>query len=300
MGVLVNCRLTANSLVAVANLAALLLSASLGASSTLTVEKMFEAHASNDHNPFYLGVDAKLGTELGEAGASQLAARMAAEKDEERLRLLASAIAYAGGKAAIEALQAKSVAKYPWARGMTFLVAPSARSEGMIQPLIRAVDQPRDEYSARTQAALSLALLKDKRAIPSLRRMAGERLGDSSAAKAAVTWIELPQATVKFEASSRDDDLLAAILPFYPPDSDPRLALLCDGIRTWRLGSDGWGVVPGCSQGASKVVLETFRSSDGLRAVAAVSVQGAVGYNYLLRKHGDRWAVVGIRHTWIA
>lgn len=292
MGVLVNCRLAASSLVVVTNLAALLLSASLGASPTLTVEKMFEVHASNDHNPFHLGVDAKLGIELGEAGVSQLAARMVGEKDEERLRLLASAIAYAGGNAAIEALQAKSVAKYPWAKGMAFLVAPSARSGRMIQPLIRAVDEPRDEYSAKTQAALSLGLLKDKRAIPSLRRMAGEGLGDSSTAKAALTWIEGPQAKVAFEASHRDDALLAAILPFYPPDVDPRLALLCDGTRTWRRGADGWNLVAGCVQGARKVSVEAFRSRDGLRAVAAVSVQGAAGYNYSLRKRGDRWVVV--------
>jgi hypothetical protein len=262
-----------------------------------------------------LGREIKLAVELGDSVLPALDGRLEKVNGEDEYRRIGYAIAYIGGSSAVSSLQANAFrSPSVTTKALLAFSAPSAPSEDLITTLVSYLDAPHlgDSWIAIVQSAYSLGIMRVRSALPALQAAADEPPGKSSfassAAKQAISWINGPNAIIKFLVSSSNDDLLRAIVASGLPTLDRR-SLWCEHSkprRTWRKERESWIVEPGCRRRSNtpSIYLDAFRSSDGTRAVISVGfslgMKDGAGYNFVLHRRGDQWQVVGLQPKWVA
>jgi hypothetical protein len=255
---------------------------------------------------------ATLATELGEAAVPMLIRRLKSATTDEDRRSTATALAYIGGHAAVEALEQRvTITPASWAKMPLYFAATSAPSRKLVAALISGLEGPHygDEWPEMVAAAYSLGIMREKEAVPELQKSANIDKGFASeAARYALEWIRNPAPTVSIHAPAANDDLVRALIQAGLP-APSRFTNLCEGVtppRTWKQADGGWVIDPGCTSESRKrqVTMTTYRSTDGLRAIVSIGfVFGpldGVGYDYVLRKVGKAWVVTGLLFTWVS
>lgn len=255
----------------------------------------------------------KLAVELGNVALPQLVSRLEKASSDHEREGFATAIAYIGGASAISSLKAAALrSSSRQLKGRFAFAIPSAPSRELIDLLESYLQGPHlgESWPLIVQSAYSLGILRARAAVPALHAAADERekyaTFASGAARDALDWIAGPDVSVKFLASSPNDDLLQAVLSSGVPTINRRSSW-CERSagRSWKRVQGNWIVEAGCSRGKEPTVdFDAFRASDGMRAVVAVGfhlgrLDGA-GYNYLLQKRGDQWTVTGLEFTWVS
>lgn len=256
----------------------------------------------------------KLAVELGDSAIPALARRLDTARGEERQRV-ETAIAYIGGTRAVRLLQ-QQVSLSPSAptKGLLSFAVPSAPTTELSTTLISFLKGPHfgSDWFPIEQSAYSLGVMRERSAIAALRAAAQTENEPSnfasSAAKEALAWIQGSPVRIRFLVLSSDDDLLRSIVASGLP-SLGRSTSWCENdsvSRTWQKTSSGWVVKGGClvDPNTPEISFSGYRSSDGRRAVVAVAFslgpKDGAGYNYVLRRYGTHWKVVGLQPTWVS
>jgi hypothetical protein len=280
-----------------------------------SVQSLLKSIAENPDYFSHNHIDTKisLAVELGKAALPQLEARLEKANNDQEREALGAAIAYIGGASAISSLKAavERSSSLQLKDRVAFAI-PSEPSKELIDLLESYLQGPHlgDSWPVIVQSAYSLGIMRAREAVPVLRATADQHENYSTfasgAARDAIDWVAGPDVTVKFLASSPNDDLLQAVLSSGVPTINRRSAW-CERSagRSWNRVQRSWIVEPGCSHGKEPTIgFDAFRSSDGMRAVVAIGfhlgpLDGA-GYNYLLEKRGDQWVVTGLEFTWVS
>jgi hypothetical protein len=257
----------------------------------------------------------KLAVELGESALPALSSLLAKATSDEEHQNVGNVIAYIGGSTAVQILQMDALrSPSVISKSALALAAPSNPSKEVVALLVGYLDGPQlgDSWFPIVQSAYSLGIVRESAAVPSLLAVVDQRGAystfASSAAQDALDWINGPDVTIKFVVSSSNDDLIRAIVASGLP-TITRRSSWCEHStqrRGWRKTQRDWIVDAGCALDFDKaqIYLEAYRSSDGMRAVVAVgfhlSPKDGKGYNYILRRYGDQWKVIGLRPTWVS
>jgi hypothetical protein len=276
-------------------------------------ELLAAVQSDRDDDPPGLAKTTRLATEVGEAAVPHLARLLVSTSDASTRRRVSWALAYVGGSGSVSVLQGQATASADTSAKapLLFAIPSTAPSEKSIGLLVNSLNGPHygDEWFPIVQAAISLGILREKSAVAALQRAADKKQGfASSAAEMALRWIGGATFNLIAQTRSEGDDLLEAAFK-YPLAEFSRFARLCEtgrNRRLWRRSDSTWIIEPGCAENATNpsVVVETYRSTDGARAVMAIgftagSLDGA-GYNIVFRRRGNAWAVVGISPTWVS
>jgi hypothetical protein len=254
--------------------------------------------------------------ELGGSAVPMLSKALSDRDDLERRYYAAHYLALVGGNEArdILILDYQSTLDPMIKTALTLCMASTGTGKD-IEFLIEALEgevfnNDGDRISDPEVAALSLGVLRAKKALEPLRFRAANSDDQIAAATAAevIVWLSDGHGAIQYDLNASEEDrLIFAVLECGIPRIK-RLSAFVDRKkdRVFVSSTGHWRIVPFTEEykASPQVSFDLYITRDGLRAISSVGMHfdklDGAGYMYLFSKNNKRWEVRGILPVWVA